>query len=275
MTDKTAFGDRMKHYEMAEAGRRLMPLLPICVRLDGKRFSAFTKGLARPYDVRLSRLMIDVTHYLVAETQALVGYTQSDEISLVYHSNTYSSQVFFDGRIQKLTSVLASMVTAKFGALLPERIPERAGAMPLFDARVWNVPNQVEAANTLLWREQDATKNSISMAARALYSHSALKGKNGRDMQEMMFGKGVNWNDYPAFFKRGTFVQRRKVSHPFTTEELALLPPKHEAHNNPDLMVERTEIRELEMPPFSKVINRVAVIFAGDDPQVASPSPMV
>jgi len=104
------------------------------------------------------------------------------------------------------------------------------------------------------------------MAARAYYSHGELDQKSGGQMQELLFQKGVNWNDYPAFFKRGTFVQRRKVLKPFTADELDALPEKHEARSNPDLVVERTEIRELEMPPFSKVTNRVDVVFQGEDP---------
>src|SRR5690606_26266119 len=138
-----------------------------------------------------------------------------------------------DGRVQKLTSILAAMATAKFNALLPERIPERAGKLALFDCRVWTVPSREEAANVFLWRERDAIKNSVSMAARHYYSHAQLDHKDASDMQEMLFAKGVNWNDYPAFFKRGTYVQRRVVHRPFTAEELEALPPLHEARSNP------------------------------------------
>ncbi|MBL8909330.1 MAG: hypothetical protein JNM17_01385 [Archangium sp.] len=87
-----------------------------------------------------------------------------------------------------------------------------------------------------------------------------------------MFQKGINWNDYPAFFKRGTFVQRRSVKRKFTAAELELLPPKHEARRNPELEVERTEVREIDMPPFGKVINRVGVLFDGEEPRVATSS---
>src|SRR5690606_33290828 len=174
MTDSTALGDRMKLYERAESARRCMPLLPICARIDGKRFSRFTAGLARPYDQRLSRLMIEVTKYLIEHSHARVGYTQSDEISLLYQAESFNQQVFLDGRVQKLTSILASMATAQFNALLSEYLPERAGALALFDCRVWTVPNREEASNVFLWRERDATKNSISMAAQHHYSHAEL-----------------------------------------------------------------------------------------------------
>lgn len=271
MSDKDAFGDRMKLYEMAEAGRKLMPLLPVMARIDGRGFSKFTKGLKRPFDERLSHLMIATTKWLVEETVACMGYTQSDEISLTWYADNMKSQVFFDGRIQKMTSQLAALATVRFKSLLPQYLPqEYADRLPTFDARVWNVPNIVEGSNTFLWREQDATKNSISMAARAYYSHKQIMNKNGTEMQEMLFQKGINWNDYPPFFKRGTFIQRRTVSRPFTVEEIEKLPPKHAAHTNPDLRIERSEVLPLEMPPFVRVTNRPEVIYLGEEPRTES-----
>jgi tRNA(His) 5'-end guanylyltransferase len=266
MTDKTALGDRMKGYERVEASRRLLPLLPICARIDGKRFSKWTAGLERPFDRRLSQLMVDVTIRLVEDTGALIGYTQSDEISLVLFSDDRKRQVFLDGRIQKLTSILASMTTAHFNAELRARMPERADEPALFDCRCWAVPTREEAVNTLLWRERDASKNSLSMAARHHYPHAELEHKKGPQLHELLHEAGVNWNDYPAFFKRGTFVRREIERRPFAADELAALPEKHAARRDPDLVVERSIVRPLDMPPFDKVVNRVAVVFDGAQP---------
>jgi len=268
MSDKTPLGDRMKRYEKREAGRRLMPLVPACVRIDGKRFSRWTNGLARPYDERLSRAMIETTKRLVDETGAVIGYTQSDEISLVLFTSDPKQQLFLDGRLQKLASILASMTTAFFNAEVAQRIPERRDRPAIFDARVWSVPNRDEAANTLLWRERDATKNSLSMAAREHYSHGELMNRDGAQLHDLLHAVGVNWNDYPAFFKRGTFVQRQRVGRPFSADEIAALPPKHAARSNPDLIVERTVLRELVMPPFGRVKNRTQVIFDAAAPDV-------
>lgn len=259
-------GDRMKEYELAEAGRKLMPLLPAIARLDGKCFSAFTKGLRRPYDERLSKLMVNTAKYLAEETNACCAYTQSDEITLAWLSTDYSCQIWFDGRIQKMCSVLAAMASSWFTYQLAAVIPEKAGKLPVFDCRLWNVPNVEEGANCFLWREIDATKNSLSMAARECYSDAELFGKGRADQMELLFAKGVNWNDYPPFFKRGTYIQRRTISTPFTAEELAALPPLHHAHKNPNLMVARSCFLRLEMPKFSSVSNRAAVIFAGAQP---------
>lgn len=261
-----AFGDRMKMYESMEAGRRFMPRLPIVARLDGKCFSSFTRGLARPFDVRLSSLMIETTRHLVEEANAVCGYTQSDEITLAWYSDALESQIYFDGRIQKMCSVLAATCSVRFARLLGGYLPEKADKEPAFDCRVWQLPNLDEGANAFLWREFDATKNSITMAAQSVYSHRELDGKNGSQKQEMLFQKGVNWNDYPAFFKRGTYVQRRKVTSKLTVEDLDKLPPLHNARKNPDLEVERTSYDVLDLPPLSKVSNRVGVIFFGENP---------
>lgn len=259
----------MKEYESREGQRRLMPLLPVMARLDGKCFSSFTKGLNRPYDLRMSNALQVTCQELVKKTDALVGYTQSDEISLLWEQSSYHSEMLFGGRIQKLCSVLASMTTAKFMHVLSQTLPEYVEKLPVFDCRIWQVPNRIEAANTFLWREKDATKNSISMAAREHYSHKNLYKKSADDMQEMLWQQGVNWNDFPAFFKRGTFFIRQKTVRSFTQEELAKLPPKHLARTHPFLTVERSDIRETQMPPFTKVINRVAVLFEGDEPETA------
>lgn len=262
-----ALGDRMKMYELAEAGRRFMPLLPILARVDGRCFSSFTRGMQRPYDPTMAEIMALVTVELVSETNAAMGYTQSDEITLTWHSLDPKSQVWFDGRIAKMTSQLGALATLHFYRLVAQRMPSWADRLPTFDARVWQAPNRTEAANVFLWREWDATKNSLTMAASEFYSHKELYGKNGADKHEMLHVKGINWNDYPPAFKRGAFVQRRRVIRPFTAAEIETLPEKHAARTNPALTVERWNIDVLAMPPFASVTNREDVIFEGADPQ--------
>ena len=257
------FGDRMKMYEGIEAQRSFMPGLPICVRIDGRAFHTFTRGMKRPYDKAMADAMIETMKYLVEQTYACIGYTQSDEISLIIRDDV---EPLFGGRISKLTSILASMATAKFNEVIHKTYPEKPLAQ--FDCRCWQVPNRTEAVNEILWREYDATKNSISMAARAYYSDKQLLGKNGSQKQDMLMEKGVNWNDYPAFFKRGTYVQRKVIERPMTDEEWAKIPDKHKANLGRETPVKRTVIQTLDMPVFTKVTNRVDVIFNGAEPQV-------
>lgn len=260
------FGDRMKRYESATAGARLTPLIPAMARIDGKNFSKWTRGLERPYDARLSSVMVGVTKKLIEETGALMGYTQSDEISLCWYSPVYDSKIYFDGRIQKMVGDLTAIASLEFNRLVAIELPDRADKLARFDARVWNVPTLEEAANTFLWREIDATKNSVSMAARSIYSHKQLHGKGRAAMMDMLMDKGVNWNDYPSFFKRGTWIRYSKISKVFNAEEIASLPPMHNARKNPHLEFERKILGEVDMPSFRSVTNRVGVIFNGETP---------
>lgn len=260
-------GDRMKLYESA-SDRRLMPLLPALARVDGRTFHSFTRGMNRPYDETFAKAMVDTALFLARETNACMAYTQSDEITLAWISLTPKSQIWFDGRVAKMVSQLAAQATLCFYRVVLKRMPDYASRLPTFDARVWQVPNRAEGANVFLWREWDATKNSISMAAQSVYSEKALHGKNGAQKQEMLWQKGINWNDYPAFFKRGTYVQRQTITKPFSAEELERLPERHAARANPALVVERQEWRGVEMPPLAKVLNREAVIFDGEEASI-------
>lgn len=263
-----SLGDRMKFLEkMGEAN--LIPLLPVMSRLDGKSFHTFTKGLERPYDKNLSELMVATTKYLVEETNAKMGYTQSDEISLVFYSNDMKSEIFMGGRSSKMISILSAMATAFFNNNLINFLPNKVGvgSMPLFDCRVWNVPTKTEAVNCLIWRELDSTRNSIQMAGQSVFSHKELMNKSCDNIQEMLFQvHNINWNDYPAWAKRGTYVQRREISKPFTSEEIEKLPPLHNARKNPDLITVRHEVGIIDMPIFTTIVNREGVIFDGEEP---------
>ena len=260
-------GDRMKMYEAAECERFLLPRLPIVSRMDGRAFHSFTRNLKRPFDDEFRQLMAQTTVRLVEETGAVIGYTQSDEISLVLWQEDEKSQVFFNGRRDKIVSILAAMTTAYFDE---GRMGRGIGgsSWALFDARAWVVPSKEEAVNALIWREQDATRNSIQAAAQAQFSPAQLHGKKNDELQEMLFQeKGINWNDYPDMHKRGVYVQKRKELTRFSAAEISRLPEKHAARRNPDLEVERSIVKALEMPPLTKVINRVAVVFDGAEPK--------
>lgn len=264
MTGKDSLGDRCKEYEGAEADRRAMRGLPLLARLDGRAFHTFTRGLKRPYDHGMSVSMIETTRYLVAETVALVGYTQSDEITLAWYEPPSSADYAFDGRFQKIASVLAGMTSTRFYQLVREHLPQKAGETPHFDCRVWQVPTTADAADVFVWREDDATKNSITMAACAYYSDTELLGKNSDVKQEMLWQKGVNWNDFPAFFKRGSYLQRRAYDRALSDSDRDRIP---EPHRPPaGALVQRTHVVELDLPPIRKIGNLTAVLFERADP---------
>jgi tRNA(His) 5'-end guanylyltransferase len=259
-----SLGARMKFYE-EHFGTNLkyaMPYAPTVVRLDGKAFHTFTKGLERPFDQGLTDLMDATTTHLVQLTNACIGYTQSDEISLVLYSGNHESQIYFDGKIDKINSVLASECSTFFNDNLQKYVPTKADKTPIFDCRTFCVPTQTEAVNAILWREKDATRNSIQMLGQSNFSHKELQRLSCDEIQEKLWQeKDINWNDLDVRLKRGGYFQRKTVQRPFTDKELEKLPPKHEAHKNPKLTITRTQFIKLNMPVLTKVINAEDVFF--------------
>ena len=221
---KDSLGDRMKgNYE--DRYRISLPRRSnIMIRIDGKAFHSYTRGLERPFDQGLSDDMDATTKFLCENIQgAKMGYVQSDEISiLVTDYDDLSTHAWFDNNLQKMCSISASLATCKFNELRLKRnlkIMEdirRPDELFLnwdkqkfaqFDSRIMIIPESEEVVNYFIWRQQDATRNSISMAAQSMFSHKELQGKSTSNMQDMMMlQKGVNWNDYPTRFKRGTAV---------------------------------------------------------------------
>ena len=226
---------RMKKYEKLNS-RKCMPLLPVFARLDGRSFHNFCKDMARPYDVGFRYVMRETLRFLMNETQARVGYTESDEISLMWYTDNDKSQIFFDGKVDKMISILSSMCSVRFNQLCkdkgfydadaPKAIYNKA---PLFDCRVWQVPDKIEATNVFVWRELDSVRNSIQLAGQYYFSHNELHQKSCNDIQEMLFQQhGINWNDYDPDFKRGIYYRRVKRLINYTQKELEGLPKNHE-----------------------------------------------
>lgn len=208
---------------------------PVIIRLDGKAFHTYTRGLDKPFDEGLIEDMQQAAIYLCKNIQgAKCAYVQSDEISiLVTDYDTLQTDAWFDYNVQKMTSVSASLATGIFNQVRTIRslkeFSEEGGweyaergalinvcdfidssvTLANFDSRVFNIPKE-EVANYFLARQKDAVKNSIAMLAQSLYSHgkekSELFKKNQSEMQEMCFQKGHNWNDLHFSKKRGSFI---------------------------------------------------------------------
>lgn len=207
---------------------------PVIMRIDGKAFHTYTKGLDKPFDEGLIEDMVETTKYLCENIQgAKIGYCQSDEISiLLVDYDNLDTQAWFDYSVQKMVSISASLAAAKFNQLrLQRQLNETASKvrdvhsrlktdlelevridnisetqkLAAFDSRVFNIPVD-EVPNYFLARQKDAVKNSISMLAQSLYPHSELHKKNQSDLQEMCFQKGHNWNDLHWSKKRGSTI---------------------------------------------------------------------
>lgn len=252
--------DRMKLYEELMCSGQLIPRLPVCIRLDGRCFHSKTRRCERPFDVELHGAMSEMARDLTEETVARVAYTQSDEVTLVLWSPREDSQVYFNGVLFKIQSVLAGIAALKFSQIRPEAVAPGC----VFDCRVWNVPTIEEAANCILWREQDAARNSVQMAARNLFSHKECHGKNSSELQEMLFSRDVNWNDYPTWAKRGSYIRRIRVEKPLTKEQRLRIPEQFRPAVDEE--VERTIYRWECLPRLASIENRVEVLFEGAVP---------
>ena len=231
--DKDDLGNRMKtNYEQIPK-TKLMRRCPVIIRLDGKSFHSFTRGFKKPFDEILIKSMQETMKYLCENIQGCVlGYHQSDEISLLLIDyQTFDSRAFFDYEVQKICSITASMATWAFNRVivtntseyfesymkkhnhLPDdvdkyRRPIQKGAM--FDSRCFNIPKE-EVTNYFYWRQLDATRNSIQMVGQANFSHKELQNKSCNDIQDMLHEqKGINWNDYPTYQKRGSCCIKTK-----------------------------------------------------------------
>jgi len=209
MSLKDSLGDRIKGYE--DSYRVTLPgRLPIILRLDGKAFHSYTKGLKRPVDESLVNAMNETAKYLCQSIQGCqIAYVQSDEISLLLNNfKTLDTQSWYDNTLQKMVSVSAAMASAKFTSISDTIFGYMKLAM--FDSRAFILPKE-EVCNYFIWRQQDATRNSVQMLARSLYSHKALENKDNSELQELCFQKGINWNDCPISQRRGRCLVKTQV----------------------------------------------------------------
>lgn len=208
-------GTRMKD-DFENRSRILLPRRSYTIiRIDGKAFHSYTKGLNRPFDDALIDDMDQTAQYLCENIAgARFAFVQSDEISiLITDFDNEGTQAWFDNNLQKMCSISASMATAIFNQLRFKMEYARTGFMPEiqlanFDSRVFQIPSRTEVANYFIWRQQDTTRNSIQSVAQSLYKHQELNRKNTKELQEMIFQKGINWNDYAPKYKRGRMISK-------------------------------------------------------------------
>jgi len=196
-----ALGSRMKGYYESRYQTHLPRRTNVIIRIDGKAFHTYTKNLVRPFDTVLIADMIETCKKLCKEIQGCkVGYVQSDEISLLLTDYTkLTTDVWFDGNVQKIVSVSASMATVFFNQL-------RKNNTACFDSRVFTIPEKEEVANYFVWRTQDAVRNSVQSLAQSVFSAKQLNKKNISQLHEMLYTKGINWNDLQTSQKQGTVL---------------------------------------------------------------------
>ena len=195
-------GNRIKSY-YEDPARVLLPRKTwVVIRVDGKGFHTFTKHLERPYSRPLADAL-DAAALFVASQMAgfALAYGQSDEYSfLLSDFGRDDSRMWFDGSVQKIASITASLFTAGFHRAYAN------AAYAAFDARVFAIPNRREVERYFLWRQADATRNSLNMLASTHYTHDELLGRSAAEKHDLLHAKGENWAKWPADFKRGRVV---------------------------------------------------------------------
>lgn len=217
--------ERMKKYEYVTR-HYLMCRTPVIVRIDGKAFHTFTKGMKKPFDHIFMESMQDTMKYLCENVQGCVlGYCQSDEISLLLIDyDTLETSAWFDNNISKIISITSSLASVYFNQQFyinlvdyrvknyksknrdveyENRLLANISSLPVFDSRAFNLSKE-EVNNYFVWRQQDAIKNAIQMVGRAYFTHKELENKNGKAIVDMLDSIGVNYHSYSMSEKRGT-----------------------------------------------------------------------
>lgn len=217
--DRSSLGTRMKQYESVSK-TSLMRRTPVIMRLDGKAFHSYTKQPKITESGAFSTLLYNVFSYatesLLTQLQGpRLAYMQSDEVSILFTDwRGLNTEAWFKYGVQKMTSVASSVMTYYFNKEASHAGLDAESIPAFFDARVFNVPFE-EVTNYFVWRQQDATRNSIQMLGQSYFSHKELHGKNVSNIQDMLMNDvrdmhgvpiQVNWNDIPTMFKRGQCI---------------------------------------------------------------------
>lgn len=219
---KDPFGQRIKEYEK-ESETYLNKSKYTIIRIDGHGFSKWTKGFDKPFDDLLVQTLSEVAKSLMDEFKAVVAYSQSDEITLILEPD---DNMIYSGRVQKITSLMASFASMKFNNLLqeewhemnrwficgfdrkqPHDIRQELLASKIgkafFDARVFQVDSASEAFNALLWRTRDCERNSKNVFAQSKFSHKECMNKTSDELVEMCRNNGYIWEELPDQYKFG------------------------------------------------------------------------
>lgn len=234
---KDSLADRMKQYEVVN-DMILVPKIPFIIRVDGKNFSTYTRGFKKPFDKIMGKTMREVATKLCEEIPgAVLGYTQSDEITIICkYTDRIVSQAWFNGRVRKIETIAASKATKWFNKLFTENVVNyeiefrqkissydidkdayrkydtvlrKKAGMAEFDARVFNVP-EWDCINNIIWRQQDAIRNSVEMVGHANFSNKELHKVNCEGIKKMLKEqRGIDWEkDFNSYQKYGAFCYR-------------------------------------------------------------------
>lgn len=196
------FGERIKNYEIE---RQLFSNY-LCIRIDGNAFTkwVYSNKIAKPFSLDLHSLFVDTASFLIKECNGILAYTQSDEISIILHKKP-GQEHYLGGKVQKICSLLSSFTTKAFNDMAPDSYKPAT-----FDCRVFPLPSDTEAANTILWRIQDCARNSILQTTLGHYKQSEIEGKSVKECIQLLKEKHIDWELLSNRFKYGTIIKFTK-----------------------------------------------------------------
>lgn len=215
---KDELGDRIKTYYEDALRVHLPRRTHVVLRIDGRSFHQFTRGLERPYCRPLADALDAAALAVCRDAMgATFAYGQSDEYSfLLTDLEGEKNQMWFDGNLQKIVSVAASVFTAAFARAFA------SDKLATFDCRALVIAQPAEVEKYFIWRQLDASANSLNMLASAHYSHAELLGKSEANKHDLLHAKGLNWAKEPADFKRGRAVRRNEAGEWMVDREIPI-----------------------------------------------------
>ena len=202
---------KMRVYETSH-DRSVLPNMYIVARIDGRSFTKLTKEVHKfeaPFDERFRDLMVEtVKHLMNCGFNVIYGYTESDEISLLFNFN----EIAFGRKTRKYISILAGEASAKFSSLL--------GAVGAFDCRLSELPNKQLVQDYFRWRNEDARRNALNAHCywrlrKDNFSQgeatAKIEGISTAAKNEILFQYGINFNELPNWQKRGIGIYWKDV----------------------------------------------------------------
>ena len=197
---------KMRVYEQS-IDQLILADMFMVARLDGRSFSRLTKEICdfeAPFDVRFRDMMTNTVRALMdCGFRVVYGFTESDEISLLFHEEENT----FGRKVRKYNSILAGIASAAFSLQL--------GQVVALDCRIVPLPNIERVQDYFLWRQEDAHRNALNAhcywllrkeGMDANQATAELEGKSVSYKNELLFSRGINFDKLPSWQKRGIGV---------------------------------------------------------------------